>query len=110
MAAIRDRGSIAQAAKALEMSYMRAWSLVKIMNRAFREPLVIVDRGGVKGGEARLTQMGKEVSGLYAAMMKASRSATQPQWRKLRKKLKVIGPSDRPRRGSPSQKKNGFRP
>jgi molybdate transport system regulatory protein len=86
--AIRAHGSIAQAAKTLEMSYMRAWTLVQVMNNAFREPLVTVDRGGAKGGEARLTDLGGEVLGLYEAMVKESRKATGRNWAKLKDRLK----------------------
>jgi molybdate transport system regulatory protein len=88
LAGIRAQGSIAQAAKGLGMSYMRAWTLVKIMNRAFREPLVEVDRGGAEGGKARLTNLGTEVLGLYHEMLRKSRAATRPQWARLRRRLK----------------------
>ncbi len=38
--AIRNNGTIRAAAEDLGMSYMRAWSLVRTMNTAFRAPLV----------------------------------------------------------------------
>ena len=37
--AIARAGTLAEAAKLLDMSYMRAWKLVRTMNAAFREPL-----------------------------------------------------------------------
>ena len=47
---IKETGSISEAAAELGMSYMRAWTLIRTMNTAFREPLVLT----VRGGEARL--------------------------------------------------------
>jgi molybdate transport system regulatory protein len=65
LAAIEAQGSISGAAKGLGMSYMRAWTLVKIMNESFRGPLVAVDRGGPSGGSAHQTPHGREVQKLY---------------------------------------------
>lgn len=87
--AIQTKGSISQAAKTLSMSYMRAWTLVNIMNNAFRDPLVMVGRGGAKGGEARLTSLGAEVLDLYEAIVKESRRATVGKWAQLRQMLKA---------------------
>ncbi len=50
------------------MSYMRAWSLVKTMNAAFREPLVVLARGGARHGGAALTPAGAKVLALYRTM------------------------------------------
>jgi molybdate transport system regulatory protein len=62
---IAAEGSIQQAAKRMKMSYMRAWSLVKLMNASFREPLVIAVRGGRQRGGAALTSTGETVLALY---------------------------------------------
>jgi len=43
---VRETGSIAEAAKQMGMSYMRAWTLIKTMNACFKEPLVEAVRGG----------------------------------------------------------------
>ena len=53
--AVARTGSIRAAAEALEMSYMRAWTLIRTMNAAFRSPLVEKIRGGAGQGGARLT-------------------------------------------------------
>ena len=37
---IAETGSISKAAKAMDMSYSRAWQLVDAMNQSFRKPLV----------------------------------------------------------------------
>jgi len=73
--AVRDCGSISQAARTLDMSYRRAWLLVDAMNRSFRAPLVEANTGGEGGGGARVTGFGLEVLADYRAMeAKAARS------------------------------------
>jgi molybdate transport system regulatory protein len=63
--AIARTGSITAAAKALGMSYRRAWLLVDTMNRSFRAPLVEAGAGGSHGGGAALTSLGQEVVERY---------------------------------------------
>lgn len=65
---IAERGSIAQAAKAMGMSYRTAWQLVRSMNEHFVEPLVMSSKGGANGGGAELTLLGKSVLRRYRAM------------------------------------------
>ena len=66
--AIAKTGSISAAARAMDMSYRRAWLLVDVMNRSFREPLVRSATGGAKGGGAGLTDAGLEVLKLFRAI------------------------------------------
>lgn len=61
-------GSITEAAKAMDMSYMRAWTLLKSTDRAFVEPLVSKLRGGSSRGGAQLTPTGREVIRLYRGL------------------------------------------
>lgn len=56
---IRQHGSISAAARAMEMSYLRAWKLVDAMNRQSRTPVVKKSTGGRGGGGALLTDAGK---------------------------------------------------
>jgi len=63
--AIASAGSITNAAKALDMSYRRAWLLVDTMNRSFRAPVVAAGAGGSRGGGAALTPLGREVVERY---------------------------------------------
>lgn len=82
-------GSITKAAGELGMSYMRAWTLIRTMNRSFYEPLVEAVRGGTSGGGgAHLTPTGREVLGLYRQMEERCQEAVQPQWRKLQRLLR----------------------
>lgn len=56
---IREHGSISQAARSMGMGYRHAWRLVDSMNRNAPTPLVITQKGGVKGGGSLLTQAGE---------------------------------------------------
>ena len=81
-------GSIGEAAAELDMSYMRAWTLIKTMERCFKQPLVKVTRGGAKHGGAELTGTGKKVVELYRAMEQESLTATASLRRELEKLLR----------------------
>lgn len=56
---IRDQGSIAAAARSLNMAYSHAWGLVQKMNHLAGEELVARTFGGKKGGRAWLTPAGE---------------------------------------------------
>jgi molybdate transport system regulatory protein len=70
------------------MSYMRAWTLIRIMNEHFREPLVAAARGGSQRGGATLTPTGRAVMRLYRRMVTASLRACRPAFRDLRRVLR----------------------
>ena len=85
---IARTGSIAEAAERMEMSYMRAWTLVKTMEACFRQPLVAAHRGGKSQGGASLTDAGQKALALYRRMDEQCQKATKQAWRELRKLLK----------------------
>jgi molybdate transport system regulatory protein len=58
--AIDRHGSISAGARAMGMSYRRAWNLVDEMNRHFADAIVETAHGGPDNG-ARLTPAGREV-------------------------------------------------
>lgn len=68
-------GSIGAAAKAMGMSYMKAWKLVQGMDRGFAEPLVRKSRGGQARGGASLSPTGRKALALYREMEAASQAA-----------------------------------
>ena len=86
--AVRDMGSLRRAAAALDMSYMRAWQLVKTMNAAFKEPLVALARGGAGHGGATLTQTGAKVLALYRTMERKSARASARDAERLKTLLR----------------------
>lgn len=73
--AIAATGSITAAAKALGMSYRRAWLLIDTMNRSFRGPIVDAETGGKHGGGTQLTALGRNVVQIYRSVeRKAARA------------------------------------
>jgi molybdate transport system regulatory protein len=70
------------------MSYMRAWSLVRVVNTEFRSPLVRLERGGTTHGGASLTPLGCRVARLYREMEQAAHEAVLPGLTRLRRELR----------------------
>ena len=70
--AIAAHGSISAAARALGMSYRRAWLLVDTMNRCFTVPIVAT----VRGGGATLTETGHDILAAYARLVERARPKT----------------------------------
>jgi molybdate transport system regulatory protein len=91
--AIRKTGSISKAGRSLSMSYRRAWLLVDDMNRCFREPAVVTQPGGARGGGAALTPFGAELIEKYRAIESEAAAAATAQIRALEASLRK-----RPRR------------
>jgi molybdate transport system regulatory protein len=73
---VRDTHSISEAARQMEMSYMRAWSLIQTMNRCFVEPVISTTRGGRERGGASLTETGVRLLGLYEKLEAECLAAT----------------------------------
>lgn len=59
--AIREHGSITQAAKAVGLSYKAAWDAVDAMNNVAADALVSRSAGGMRGGGTTLTEYGTHV-------------------------------------------------
>jgi molybdate transport system regulatory protein len=78
-------GSLNEAARRLDMSYMRAWTLVKTMNECFRQPVAVAERGGRNGGGMKVTVTGRRVLALYQKMESTALSSTKPFWKSLQK-------------------------
>jgi molybdate transport system regulatory protein len=85
---ISTEGSISKAAKAMDMSYSRAWQLVDSMNNSFRKPLVEPKTGGKKGGGASITKAGEEVLTLYRRMEVQLASGAEGYFAEFEKRLK----------------------
>lgn len=87
MEKIRELGSLQEAAAAMEMSYSKAWKLVKSLNQGFRDPIVILHRGGKHQGGAELTEEGAKLLALYQKAVAAAEKAAQPSLEKMRAML-----------------------
>ena len=65
---IEKTGSISAAARAMGMSYRRAWKLVDALNESFKERVVLTAVGGKRGGGAQVTVFGWRLVRLYHKM------------------------------------------
>ena len=66
---IDESGSIVKAAKAMGMSYKKAWDMVDDMNTRGKKPLVVARKGGDKGGGTELTDTGRKMIAIYGKLM-----------------------------------------
>lgn len=80
---IAATGSISAAARAMEMSYKRAWDLVEELKDMFGKPLVAAKTGGKRGGGAELTSVGEEVIRQFRDMERAVYEAASPHIKAL---------------------------
>lgn len=83
--AIMREGSISAAARAMGMSYRRAWLLVDTMNRCWAEPLVAAQTGG----GAHVTSTGAEVLDFYRALQAQAQGASEgPEMARLERMMR----------------------
>ena len=67
---VGETGSISSAAREMGLSYRKAWSMVRDLNKAAITPLVVPQKGGEKGGGATLTPAGKNLLDRYDRLSK----------------------------------------
>ena len=85
---IAGTGSISAAARAMGMSYRRAWQLVEALNAACREPVVITAVGGKRGGGAEVTAFGRNLVRLFRAMESRASDAIAGDLKRFEKHLR----------------------
>lgn len=85
---IAETGSISAAARAMGMSYRRAWQLVEALNHDFREPLVTTAVGGSRGGGARVTPYGRRLAAQFRAMESKASGAIAAELRRFDRELR----------------------
>lgn len=85
--AIEEVGSISAAARAMNMSYKRAWDLVNVMNTRFAQPLVDTSTGGKRGGGAHVTDFGREVLEIYRRLEDKAFEAVKEDLKELNERL-----------------------
>ncbi len=75
---IAETGSISSGARAMGMSYKRAWDLVDETGRLLGTPVVEARAGGSRGGGAQLTQAGEMVLRRFREIEEAAAEVAAP--------------------------------
>lgn len=83
--AVDREGSVPAAARAIGMSYRKAWMLIDRMNSAFVGPLVLTRENGGPAQGATLTDLGREIVAAFRAVEGEVRAAAEasPHRRRL---------------------------
>jgi molybdate transport system regulatory protein len=81
-------GSISAAARAMGMSYRRAWQLVEALNAAFKEPVIVTAVGGERGGGARVTPYGRRQAALFRKMEGKASAAIAAELKRYLRQLR----------------------
>jgi molybdate transport system regulatory protein len=71
----RER-SLAEAARAMQMSYKRAWELLSTLNDMFDAPVAVTHPGRNQEGSTELTPFGERVVALYRAIERRTAQAS----------------------------------
>jgi molybdate transport system regulatory protein len=99
---IRQGQSLAAAARAMNMSYKRAWELLSTMNEMFDEPVAVTHPGRNVAGATALTPFGERLIALYRALERRAEQATAAGLDEL---AAASRRSTRARRSPPAAKK-----
>lgn len=79
--ALDQAGSLSKAARAIGMSYRRAWLLLKALNDLTGEPMATSIKGGAGGGGATLTAAGRDMISAFRAVEAAAQSAGESRFK-----------------------------
>ena len=90
---IARTGSLAAAARAMQMSYKRAWELLAATNELFTQPVSVSLPGRNVEGSTQLTPFGERVIALYRAIEKRATRATNAA-------VQELGTASRPSRST----------
>jgi molybdate transport system regulatory protein len=80
---IAREGSLAAAARAMGMSYKRAWELLGALNALFAEPVAVTLPGRNVSGSTQITALGRRVIALYQRLDRRAARATEAATREL---------------------------
>jgi molybdate transport system regulatory protein len=95
---IQRTGSLSAAARALGMSYRRAWLLLHNTNEGFHQAVVELSVGGKDGGGTRLTDFGRRLVADYRAFEKAVDALAADAFADLQPTNRVMSEPETPRR------------
>ena len=80
---IQQEGSIAKAAEKLQMSYKKAWTHIKILQKNIADELVLPQKGGGGKGGTTLTPKALELIKNYSQLQKDIESFADKRFREL---------------------------
>ena len=89
LALLVETESLNEAARRMDMSYMRAWKLVKTMEKCFRKPVVVAARRGKSGGGMKVTETGRLALALYHEMEANALKSIDGPWRQMQELLRT---------------------
>jgi molybdate transport system regulatory protein len=81
---IAETGSINMAAKAMNMSYKKAWALVNVLNTQTSTPVVIPQTGGKKGGGSTVTPEAMELVKYHRALRERFKDFLEKETQRLK--------------------------
>lgn len=76
---VDELGSLAGAARALGMSYRKAWGIVDKIKKRTGWPMLKTHRGGKQGGESVLTEEARALLKEYSKILKAFEGVSRSQ-------------------------------
>ena len=80
---VQRTGSLAQAARAMQMSYRRAWLLMRSLNASLAAPATIAVKGGRSGGGATVTPLGRALIVAYRRFEATTTRAALTRFRRF---------------------------
>jgi molybdate transport system regulatory protein len=90
--------SLSQAARELNMSYLRAWQLLDSLNSCFRTPAAVSTIGGRRGGGTKLTPLGEQLIRVYRGFDEEIQQRAGTAFRWLNSLTKSRSPQEQKRR------------
>ena len=88
---IEATGSLHKAAAQMEMSYSKAWKLLRMIEQRLRFQLLEREVGGRLGGGSRITSRAKELMSCYALFREEAHEAVNRIFQKRFRSFKMRG-------------------
>ncbi|TQI70475.1 molybdate transport system regulatory protein [Gramella sp. Hel_I_59] len=76
---IKAEGSLSKAAEKMQLSYRKAWEMIRQLNMHSEQPLVILRKGGKTGGGAEVTMHAQEVMEAYNKLQQKLQEVTEEE-------------------------------
>ena len=80
---VKKLGSLRQAAKSMDMSYSKAWTIIKNLENALGYKILDMQPGGSHGGGSKLTVKGEELIKKFLALEEKLQEVLNNESKKL---------------------------